>query len=109
MKKEQYKEITPFNQLMVIVCFLSYMITLVFLCMQIPSLLFFWVVLIVVGFIWIIRRGLVGVAFRCPSCSEIFQITIKESFKGTNSLTRKHLTCKNCGKKVWAKFMRLKR
>ncbi len=109
MKRQQYKEVTPFNQLMVIVGFLSYMTVLWFFYEQIPSLWIFWAVLSVVGFIWIVRRSLVDVAFRCPSCFEIFQVTSDENLKGANSWTKKYLTCKNCGKTGWAKFMKLKR
>ncbi|WP_406657809.1 hypothetical protein V7O62_04390 [Methanolobus sp. ZRKC2] len=46
-------------------------------------------------------------AYQCPKCDEIFEISIITNFLGPNNFDRKYLKCPLCGKRGWAKVLKI--
>lgn len=47
-------------------------------------------------------------AYICPRCHNKFTITPFIDFISPQGFTSKYLKCPNCGKRVWAKVIRIK-
>ncbi|MCP4900764.1 MAG: hypothetical protein GY906_27685 [bacterium] len=108
MKQRQYQELKASGQIAMIAIVMLYATGVVVGFVGFPSLWYLWAFLLLAGLVWIVRWNLTGLAFRCPSCNEIFEITVRENLSGANLLTTKRLICKSCGHLGWAKVMRVK-
>ena len=74
-----------------------------------PDYWYLWLLVIIIGILLLVVWHAKNFAYRCPACGEFFEVSTLENFLGPNCLNKKYLKCPRCGKRGWAKILKIKR
>ena len=101
--KSNYRKITSSDWRRTILLVVSYSAAIMIVSfLLLPDKWYLWAFLIALGTFLIISWHTKNFAYQCPSCDEIFEISVVTDFLGPNGGTKKYLKCPNCGKRSWA-------
>jgi predicted RNA-binding Zn-ribbon protein involved in translation (DUF1610 family) len=110
MNEEKYLEVTEKDWFQTTVALLIYVATLVlFSVLLLPDYWYFWLLIVLAGLAVLVAWHAKNFAYMCPKCSEVFEASALEDFLGPNGLNKKYMKCPKCGKRAWAKIMRIKK
>lgn len=72
-----------------------------------PDHWYIWLSIVALATFLIIAWHTRNFAYRCPNCATTFEISISTNFLGPNNFDKKYLKCPHCGKRGWAKILKI--
>ncbi len=98
--KEMWKKVIGWVILYVIILFIA---TPLFLPYFWPTGPIAWILIFLIGLIFLVRWQLENVAFICPECNYAFRIKTAKEILSPNKFNKKLLRCPGCNERVWCK------
>ncbi len=92
-----------------LVLFLFVIVIVLSSILLLPDYWYFWLLVIITGTLLLVIWHTKNFAYICLKCGEVFEISTLENFLGLNGVNKKYLKCPKCGKRGWAKILRIKK
>lgn len=110
MNEEKYLEVAKKDWYQTAFVLLIYITTLtLFAVPLLPDYWYFWLLIVVAGLAFLVAWHAKNFAYICPNCGDVFEISVLDDLLGPSGVNKKYLKCPKCGKRAWAKIMRIKK